>query len=316
MTVYTLRKLIHTGIVLIIVSFLVFIAVRLLPGDPVLIYLNETENATPEKIAQLRTEFGLDKPIPIQYLNWVINAMQGDFGKSIYYDISAISLIAEALPVTIYLCLSALLISAVAGILAGLICAIRRGTYLDNVLTVLANLGVTIPKFWLGFLLIYLFGYQLGWLPIHGYTHPWDDFWMSVKQMIMPALSLCCFAISSTTRITRSSILEVVQQDYIRTAWAKGLAERTIVFRHVLRNGLITIVTLLGVNVRFLLGQCVVIEIVFNMPGLGRLLVESIFRQDYIALQGASLVVGLFIVLSNFIVDISYGWIDPRIRQE
>ncbi len=316
MTAYIIRRLIQALLVLFIVSVLVFLVMHLLPGDPILIYLSEqdVENLTPEQIAYYRHQFGLDKPLPVQYLNWIGDLFHGDFGTSVNYHEDVGKLLAERLPVTIHLGLLALLLASIFGILAGVLAALRRGKWLDTVMTLLANIGITIPVFWLGILMIYGIGLELKWLPICGYTSPFEDFWLSTKQVIMPVLCLAVFALASTARQTRSSMLEVIRQDYIRTAWAKGLGEQTIVTRHALKNALIPVVTLIGIHVRRVFGGSVFIETVFNIPGIGRLMVSSVLGHDYAVVQSGVLVIAAIVVLTNLLVDISYGWLDPRIR--
>jgi len=206
------------------------------------------------------------------------------------------------------------IISSILGVAIGVICALRRGKWIDSVLTVLANLGITVPSFWVGILLIYFFSLKLRWLPTGGYTSPFSDFWLSTKQIIMPVFCLSLFSIASLTRQTRSSVLEVVTRDYIRTAWAKGLREGVIVIRHTVKNALIPVITILGLQVSFIFGGAVLVETVFNIPGMGRLMTQAVFQHDYQVVQAGVLIVALIVVLSNLIVDISYGWFDPRIR--
>ena len=318
MGAYIIRRLIQAFFVLLIVTFLIFIAMRALPGDPILIFLGEaeTESTTEEQLQELRKEFGLDKPIMVQYANWVIGVTRGDFGESISYGDDVLTMIAESLPITLHIGSLAFILSAVLGIPAGIICAIRRGGNIDASVTLTANLGICVPIFWLGILFIYFFGLKLQWLPIQGYTSPFDDFWLSFRKSIMPVFCLSVFTLASTTRQTRSSMLEVIRQDYIRTAWSKGLKEREVIARHVLKNGLIPIVTLKGFHVRLLFGGSVLVETVFNIPGMGRLAVDAIFNQDYPIVQGVALMTALIVVLANLLVDISYGWLDPRIRYQ
>jgi peptide/nickel transport system permease protein len=196
----------------------------------------------------------------------------------------------------------------------GVLAAIRRGSWIDTVVTTISNLGITIPVFWLGLLMMYVFGLKLGWLPIAGYTSPFEDFWMSTKQLVMPVACLAITSLAGTARQTRSSMLEVVRQDYIRTAWSKGLRERVVIVRHALKLSLIPVITLMGIGVGMIFGGSVLVETVFAIPGIGRLLATSIFAQDYTVIQSGTLVISVIIVLSNLIVDISYGWFDPRIR--
>jgi peptide/nickel transport system permease protein len=285
-----------------------------MPGDPAAIMLGA--DASQEQIDSLRHELFLDQPLVLQYGHWLGNVITGNFGKSLKYQEDVGSLIAQRLPITIYLSLLALILSVVIGISAGIICAVRRGSVLDSAITILANTGISLPMFWLGILGIYLFGLKLGWLPIQGYTSPLDDFGLSVRKVIMPVICLAVPSIAILARQTRSSMLEVTRQDYIKTAWAKGLTERVIVINHALKNALIPIVTLLGLQLRLVVSGSVVVETVFNIPGMGRLLVNATFAKDFITVQAITLVIGIVVLLSNLIVDISYGWLDPRIRYD
>ena len=194
------------------------------------------------------------------------------------------------------------------------ICAIRRGGILDFLITLISNFAIAVPVFWLGILGIYLFGLNLGWLPIQGFTSPFDDFWLSIRKSIMPVICMAMPSIAFLARQTRSSMLEIVRQDYIRTAWSKGLRESAIVLKHALKNALIPVVTLLGINLRTLVGGAVLVETVFNIPGMGRLAVTSVINKDFITVQACVLIIAIVVLLGNLIVDISYGWIDPRIR--
>jgi peptide/nickel transport system permease protein len=225
-------------------------------------------------------------------------------------------LLVQRLPTTVYLSFLALIISVIAGIFIGVISALRRGTALDQALVVFATTGYCIPIFWLGIVGIYVFGLYLEWLPIQGWIMPTENFWKSARYAVMPVILLAIPSLAVMARQTRSSMLEVIQQDYIRTAWSKGLNERIIVTRHALKNALIPVVTLLGLQVRILFGGSVLVETVLNIPGMGRLLVDSAFSKDYFVLQGGVLVMGLMVCLANLLVDISYTWIDPRIRYE
>jgi peptide/nickel transport system permease protein len=316
MTGYIVRRLIIALIVLILVSMLVFTILRFLPGDPIFLYIQENifESLTPEVMHELRVQYGLDKSLPEQYFVWITGILHGDFGKSILYRMSVLKMISQALPVTISLSIPALFISAILGISFGTISALRRGKWMDTVATMLANLGITAPSFWVGILLMYLLALKLGWLPPYGYVSPFTDFGMYIKKAIMPVICLSIFPIGALTRQTRSSMLEVVRQDYIRTAWSKGLQERVIVTRHALKNALIPVVTLLGMQVRSVIGGMVVIETVFNVPGVGRMSVEALFSRDFIVVQAIVLMTATIVILSNLAVDIAYGFFDPRIR--
>jgi peptide/nickel transport system permease protein len=244
------------------------------------------------------------------------NILQGDFGKSTTYFEDVTSVILRSLPISLYLAGIAMAVSAVLGISMGILSAIRRASFLDNMLSLFSNLGIAIPIFWLGLLGIYLFAYRLGWLPIQGFTWPTVDLSRSIAQSIMPVICLALPSIAILARQTRSSMLEVIQQDYIRTAKAKGLKERAVTLNHALKNALIPVVTLMGVLARILIGGSVLVETVFNIPGLGRLLVNAAFNKDIITVQAGVLMISAITCLANLAVDISYGWIDPRTRYE
>ena len=317
MTAYIIRRLIMALVVLIIVTLIVFFVIRLLPGDPLIIFLGNqaTQGAiTEEAIEKLRIQYGLDKPIIVQYGNWVWGVLRGQLGESIYYHEDVGTLMGERFPVTLHLGLVALILSNTLGIALGVIAAIRRGTWIDSTVTVLAYIGVTVPVFWLGILLIYFFGLELDWLPIAGYVSPFENFWLSTQMVIMPIFCLSMPGLAGSARVMRSSMLEITHQDYIRTAWSKGLRERVVIFRHALKNSLIPMVTLFGIGVGIIFGGSVLVEQVFAIPGVGRLLVTSIFAQDYVVIQSGTLVIATIIILTNVLVDISYGWLDPRIR--
>jgi len=316
MTAYIIRRLVQGAIVLWIVTALVFLVMRLLPGDPLMLFIYEQQldALSEEEMQLLRVEFGLDKPLLLQYTDWMGGIFRGDFGTSVLKMEDVGDILADRLPVTGHLGILALIISSVFGILAGLISALRRGGALDTSVTSFAVIGVSIPQFWLGILMIYFFALRLGWFPVYGYTSPFEDFWLSTSQLIMAVTVLGLFSIASTARQTRSSMLDVIQQDYIRTAWSKGLNERTVVMRHALKNGLIPVITLVGMHVRLIFGGSVLIETVFNIPGMGRMMVDAVFGQDYVVVQGGVLIMSACIIAANLMVDISYGWFDPRIR--
>jgi peptide/nickel transport system permease protein len=317
MTTYIIRRILQAVIVLIIVTLMVFFVIRLLPGDPLIIYVAQTANLQampPEMIDELRIQYGLDKPIMMQYANWIAGMFRGNFGESIYYHEDVRVLMLERFPVTLYIGVLSLIIGAVLGILVGIITAVRRGKWLDKLLTPLTYVGITIPVFFLGILMIYVFGVKLSWLPISGYTSPFEDFWKSTRQLVMPVICMAFFSIAANARQMRSSILEVISQDYVRTAWSKGLTERSVIFKHAMKNSLIPVITLVGVGVGILFGGSVLVETIFAIPGVGRLFVSSIFGQDYLVVQAITLVIAVAILVVNLLVDISYGWLDPRIR--
>jgi peptide/nickel transport system permease protein len=317
MTTYIARRLLLALFVLVMVTLVIFFAMRLLPGDPLIIYVGQSQqfaSMSEEGLEKLRHQFGLDKPIVIQYINWIYGVIRGDFGNSIFYTQPVGRLLLERYPVTIHLGLIAFTLSTILGILAGLLAAIRRGKWADKVVTPLTYIGITVPIFWLGILMIYAFGLKLHWLPIIGYTSPFENFWLSTKQAIMPVICLSVGALAGTARQMRSSMLEVIRQDYIRTAWSKGLKERLIIARHALKNSLIPVITVLGLHLGWIFGGSVIIETVFSIPGIGYLMVTSIFSQDYAVVQSCTLVFAVMVIFANLIVDISYAWLDPRIK--
>lgn len=318
MSAYIIRRLFMALVVLILATFIVFIIMRLLPGDPILLYLSQDAYSrfTPEELATARHEFGLDKPVVLQYFDWLSGILHGDLGKSIFKSTQVTDEIKDALPITLYMGLIAWLVSHVIAIPAGIICAVKRGKWIDTVLTVMANIGITAPQFWVGILLIYIFGLYLNWLPIYGFVSPLDDLVLSIRKIIMPVFCLSLIPLSGCVRQTRSAMLEVIRQDYIRTAWSKGLRGRAVILRHALKNGIIPVVTLAGMSIPIIIGGQVLIETVFGIPGMGRLAVNALFSRDYAIVQGIVLVIAVLVVVCNLIVDISYSWIDPRIRYD
>jgi peptide/nickel transport system permease protein len=305
-------------LIIFLVTIMVFLFIRLLPGDPLTIYVarNDMAQFTEEQLFQLKVKFGLDKPLPMQYVDWVGGLFVGDFGKSIFFNVDVGLLMKERLPVTIYLGFLAFVLSGVLGIAFGVICALRRGTWIDSVVTFLANIGITMPSFWVAIILIYILALQLHWLPVSGWVSPFDDLVVSLKKSVIPVICLALFPIASLTRLTRSSMLEVIQQDYIRTAWSKGLKERLIISRHTIKNGLIPVITIMGLQVAFIFGGSVLIETVCNINGLGRLMTQAVREQDYLIVQAGTLIMAVMVVISNLVVDVSYGWLDPRIRYD
>jgi peptide/nickel transport system permease protein len=314
MTAFIIRRLIQTIFVLILVSLIAFMILHLLPGDPARIMLGE--EASLEQIEALRHELWLDRPLAVQYVHWFTNVLHGDFGISMSYHEDVGRLILSHLPVTFHLGISGVILSAILAIPLGIISAVRRGKTVDGIITIGANLGMSVPIFWLGILLIYLFSLKLGWLPVHGYVSPFEDFWLNIKKMIMPVLCMSVVPLATIARQTRSSMLEVINQDYIRTARSKGLKNRVIIVVHALKNALIPVVTLLGVQIRYVVGGSVFVESVFNIPGMGRLMVSAVFDKDFLIVQGCIMVVAVVVTLANLLVDISYGFFDPRIRHD
>jgi peptide/nickel transport system permease protein len=304
-------------VVLIIVTIIVFFVMRLLPGDPLIIFMGQSaaqQAITQDQIDLLRHQYGLDKNLAAQYFSWIGGIARGDFGTSIFYHEKVSTLLAERLPKTIYIGLLSLIFGALLGVAIGLWAGVKHGKWPDKVITPLTYVGIAIPTFWLGILMIYTLGLKWHLLPTSGYTSPFNDFWLSTRQLVMPVICLSLFSIAANARQMRSSILETIGQDYIRTAWSKGLSQRIIILKHALKNSLIPVITLVGMGVGGILGGSVLVETVFSIPGVGRLMVSSIFGQDYVVVQGITLVLSVAILVMNLLVDLSYGWFDPRIR--
>lgn len=318
MTTYIIRRLLYGIIVFIVVTILVFLAMRALPGDPLEIYVvaHDVQHMTEEMMAELQAKFGLDKPLPVQYINWIGDMFTGDLGRSIHFNEPVSKLIGERLPVSLYLAIISFIFASILGVAFGVIAGLRRSKIIDTVVTSLANLGISLPHFWLAILMIYVLGVWLKWLPTSGYVSPFEDFGQWVRYMIMPVFVVATWAAAFYARQARSTILEVVHQDYIRTAWAKGLRERVVVLRHALKNAFIPVITVMGMSFVMMVSGQVVIENVYSIPGLGRLIVAAIFAQDYAIVQGCVLVIAVMVVLANLLVDISYAWFDPRIRYD
>ena len=317
MSAYIIRRLLMAVVILIIVTLIVFFVMQLLPGDPLVIFMGQQAGSgsiSQEQLQQLAIRYGLDKPLMVQYLNWIFGVVKGDMGQSIYYHEDVGKLLLERFPVTLDLGIRSFIIYNILGIVMGMVAALRRGKWIDSLATVLSYIGVSIPVFWLGLLLIYFFGLRLDWFPIAGYTLPTENLLKNIHQSILPVICLSLMGWAVIARQTRSSVLEVISQDYIRTAWSKGLTERAVILKHMLKNSLIPVITLMGIGLGLMLGGQVFIEQVFAIPGIGRLLVSSIFAQDYQVVQSATLVIAFIIILVNLLVDISYGWFDPRIR--
>jgi peptide/nickel transport system permease protein len=313
---FVIRRLIQTVIVIVLVTFITFMLLQLVPGDPVRAMLGL--ESSPEQIEVLRHQLWLDRPVLVQYWHWISNAVRGDLGSSISISSNekVVDIIGQRLPITLYVSLWAFLLSPILGVALGAWGAIRRGKFIDPFISIFANIGVAIPIFWLAILGAWLFGFKLHWLAIQGFTFPTDDLVKSIKQTVLPVICLSIPAVAMMARQARSSVLEVIRQEYVRTAMAKGLRERRVVMRHVLKNAMIPVVTLLGLEVRILFGGAVVVEQVFNINGMGRMMVNAGFGKDFPVLQGGVLVIGLAISLANLIVDLSYGWLDPRIKYE
>ena len=311
---YVIKRLGQSLIVLFIVTVLVFAVMHLMPGDPIKIYLGET--ATEEQIEYYTQQFGFDKPLYIQYLRWVGGLFKGEMGRSVLYSMEVSKLIPKRLAATLSVTIPAFLLSTVIGIALGILSATHRGRKLDSIISVFANLGIATPSFWVGMLLVLILSLKLKILPVQGYTPLTEDFTLGLKKLVMPVIVLSLEQIASKTRQTRSAMLEVISQDYIRTARSKGLKEKTVIYGHALKNAMIPIVTLLGMSIGGLVGGTVIIENLFVIPGMGALMMTAIINKDYMVVQNVVFVIALFVMLCNLLVDILYGYIDPRIRIE
>lgn len=313
MTGYLLRRIIGSVIVMWAVATLVFFMLRILPGDPLAAMLFDAGD--PTAADALRVKFGLDQPLAVQYVKWFALVLQGDLGNSIYGSRIPVSqIIVEAAPRTLSLALLSFVVAIVIAVPAGLISAVRRGQPVDHGVTFVAFLGLSMPDFWLAILLIIVFAANLRWLPAIGYQPIADGLWPWLSHLLLPAIAAGTSFSAIIARMIRSSMIEVLKTDYVRTAQAKGLKGRTVVLRHALPNALIPVVTVTGIAFGLLMAGAVVVENVFAIKGLGRVLIEGILNRDYPVVQGAILAVSFIFVFVNLIVDLLYVVIDPRIR--
>ncbi|MCO5221075.1 MAG: ABC transporter permease [Thermomicrobiales bacterium] len=312
MTRYIASRLISAAGVIVLVSILVFAIIRLIPGDPVSLLLGE--NLTDEARTHLIEKWGLDQPVVVQYLRWAAGMISGDFGTSLSTQESVSSLLLDRLPATFSLAIFALIIGVVIGIPAGMIAAYRANTMVDGIAMVSALVGLCIPSFWLALMLILLFSIKLHWLPVSGYVSPFTSVTEWFTHILMPSIALGAGLAASISRMTRSAMLDVLNQDYIRTARAKGLSERVTLVTHTLKNALLPIITVIGLQLGFLLGGAVVVEEVFAVPGVGRLLIYGIGNRDYPLIQGVVMIFAISFIVINLVVDLLYSILDPRIR--
>lgn len=316
MVTFAARRIAQAIPTLIFVSIIVFTLIRMAPGDPAAMQMGR-EAARPEnqeKLAALRAEMGLDKPIPVQYLYWVRDLVQGDFGDSLRNRRPTVELFWEKLPATLELVVASTLFALLISLPLGVLAALRRGTILDRSIMGFVSAGLAIPSFWFGLTLILIFSVQLRWLPASGYVPITEDPVENLKRLIMPAATLGVFLAATLTRFLRADMIDVMAADYVRTARAKGLRERTVVSRHGLKNALIPVLTIAGLEFGALLGGTVIIEQVFGWSGVGWLTVQGIFDRDYPLVQTAVLFVTVGLTLANLLVDLGYGLLNPRLR--
>jgi peptide/nickel transport system permease protein len=306
------RRLLSVVPVLLFVAVLVFMLLRLVPGDPAANIAGDT--ATDEQVQQIRERMGLEKPVATQFVIWLGNVVRGDFGESFFFRKQVAELIQQRLEPTLALGACALVLAVSIAVPLGVIAAFRQGSWLDRMVMGLSVLGFSVPIFVLGYGLVYVFSVQLDWLPVQGYSRIADGFWPFLERLILPSVALGTAYIALIARITRTSVLEVLNEDYIRTARAKGLTEREVLVRHALRNAAVPILTIIGIGVAVLIGGAVVTESVFAIPGLGRLTVEAVLSRDFPVIQALILLFSTGYVLVNLLIDIGYAFLDPRIR--
>ena len=314
MLVYILQRLLTALVTLFGMSVLIFVLLRLVPGDIVDIIFSSAGFVNPAAKVELARELGVDRPIAVQYIRWLKDVAKGDLGKSYRYDVPAWQIVKPRIPVTLELAVLAILIAVVSGVFTGVVSAARQDSALDYVLRLFSLAGLSMPSFWLGMVIILFLVSWTGWIPALVYVSPREDLRAHLLQFIFPALAVGYRGSALIMRITRSSMLEVLREDYIRTARAKGQRERPVVFGHALRNAMLPVVTVIGFEFAFMIGGLVVTETVFNVPGVARYLVDAILWRDYPVAQNLVMLIAVAVVLVNLLVDLLYGYLDPRIR--
>jgi peptide/nickel transport system permease protein len=309
---YIARRILATIPVVIVVAVFVFLLLRLTGGDPAAIIAGDS--ATTQQVAEIRVKLGLERPIVEQFVIWVGRILRGDFGESFFFKKQVAELIRDRLEPTAALAVCTLLLAVAVAVPLGVVAAAMRGTWIDRAVMGFAVLGFSVPVFVIGYLLIYLFAIQLAWLPVQGYQRLAEGFWGFLQRLILPSVTLAVIYVALIARITRTSVLEVLGADHVRTARAKGLGEGAVLLRHVLRNAAVPIVTVIGLGVALLIGGVVVTESVYGIPGLGRLTVDAVLARDYPTVQAVILLFSVAYVLINLLVDLTYTFLDPRIR--
>jgi peptide/nickel transport system permease protein len=309
---YLVRRIVATIPVMGVVAVIVFLLLHLAPGDPAALIAGDF--ATAEDIARIGKQLGLDRPLPVQFVSWMGQVLQGELGTSIFSQLPVSRLIRQRLEPTLVLSVTTLVIAVVLAVPIGVVAAWRARSWVDRLVMGLSVCGLSIPVFVLGYLLIYLFAIQLGWLPVQGYVSLTQGVWPCLRSILLPSLALGSIYMALIARITRASLLEVLEEDYVRTAHAKGLSTFTVVVGHALRNASIPIVTIIGVGLTLLIGGVVITESVFAIPGIGRLTVDAILRRDYPIIQAVILLSSGVYVLVNLVIDLVYTVLDPRIR--
>ncbi len=319
MSRYIARRLLMLIPMLIGVSLVLFVLMRLIPGDIASLILmgpSGESGADPKAVAELRHKLGLDRPLPMQYLTWIAGLGRLDAGNSLWSDRPVFTEILERLPLTLEMALLAIMLSLVVALITGMLSAVRQDTWVDYLFRVISIAGLSIPNFWLGTLVILVLSLVFFWTPPLGYVDFFEDPWTNLQQIFWPALALGYTLSAVISRMTRSAMLEVLRQDYIRTARAKGLSGHVVVLRHALKNALLPVITLSAIQLGNLLGGTVIMETIFTLPGVGRYLVDAIFHRDYPVTQTIVVMMGTIFVCLNLVVDLLYAWLDPRIRYD
>jgi len=309
---YIVHRILATIPVMGVVGIAVFMLLHLTPGDPAAVIAGDY--ARPEDIARIRAQLGLDRPLHVQFFTWVGSILAGDLGVSIFSDLPVAHLIGQRLEPTFALAAATLVFSVVIAIPMGVLAAWKAGTWTDRIIMIFAVLGFSVPVFVIAYALMWVFSLQLGWFPVQGYKSIFDGFGPFLHSIALPTVALGVIYVALMARITRASMLETLQEDYIRTARAKGVDNRAVLIRHALRNASVPIVTIIGIGIALLIGGVVVTESVFNIPGLGRLTIDAVLRRDYPVIQGVILVFSAAYVIVNLVIDLSYTVLDPRIR--
>jgi peptide/nickel transport system permease protein len=312
MLIFLGKRLLQLIPTLFFVSVIIFSLQQLLPGDPALAMAGEERD--PEVLEQIRRQYRLDQPVYVQYVYWISGVLTGNLGESMRLKEPVATLIAQKFPVTLQLALMAIVISLAIGVTAGVISAVKKNTWIDYAVNVVALGGISTPNFWLGIMLIFLFAVNLGWLPASGYVSPFENFWLSMQTTILPAFVLGNSFAAVLMRHTRSAMLQAMTSDYVRTARAKGLAERVVVLKHAMRNAMTPVITLGALELGTLLSGAVLTEQVFSIPGFGKLIVDSVFNRDYAVVQGVTLITATMYILLNLLADIAYVLVNPRLR--
>lgn len=310
---YIVRRLIYGVLVLLLMVTFVFVVMRAVPGDIVTLQLADS-GASEEQIEVLEAELGLNKSIMAQLGAWIKGVVQGDLGTSLWSGLPVTEIIKERIPITLQLSIMSIILATLIGIPIGVISAVKHNSFVDHLLRITSVGGLSIPNFWLGLILLTGLALLFNWIPPLGFQSFFENPIVNLQQMILPAICLAITLSASIVRMTRSAVLEVLHSDFIRTIRSKGAKERVVIYKHALRNSLVSVITLIGLQVGYLLGGTVVLESIFSLPGLGSLIFETVSARDYPVIQAAVLIFGAMFLLVNLVVDVMYGWVDPRIR--